>query len=173
MTKNTLRREVGWKWNYSHECARTESNSIRCFNLLQGQKLQTHKNHVWQHYRLIMYKQKKVAWNLMIVTKLQKKSVFGVLAETYTQVHHSFQANKILRKTKILENFKMELNGNWILKYTSCMWHLWYTKNWLIGQPDQQTNWKIFLLETRTRSFCSWSFFYKLELLFHVYISSI
>ena len=143
MTKNTLRREVGWKWNYSHECARTESNSIRCFNLLQGQKLQTHKNHVWQHYRLIMYKQKKVAWNLMIVTTLQKKSVFGVLAETYTQVHHSLQANKILKKTKILENFKMELNGNWILKYTKLyvtpLVHQKLT-HWPAGSTDKLKN---------------------------------
>ena len=54
------------------------------------------------------------------------------------------------------------------------MWHLWYTRSWLICRSDQQTNWKVCLLETRIRSFCSWCFFfYKLESAFHVYISSI
>ena len=79
----------------------------------------------------------------MIVTKLQKKSVFGVLAETYTQVHHSLQANKILKKTKILENFKMELNGNWILKYTKLyvtpLVHQKLT-HWLAGSTDKLKN---------------------------------
>ena len=34
--------------------------------------------------------QKMVAWNLINVIKLQKKSGFGVLVETYTKVQHTF-----------------------------------------------------------------------------------
>ena len=48
----------------------------------------------------------------MNVIKLQKKSGLGVLVETYTLVQHTFQGKNILRQTKILENFKMQLNGS-------------------------------------------------------------
>ena len=43
-------------------------------------------------------KKSKIHWNLMNVMKLQKKSGFGVLVETYTLVQHTFQAKKIWYK---------------------------------------------------------------------------
>ena len=48
----------------------------------------------------------------MIVIKLQMKSGFGVLAQTYTKVQQTFQVNIILRQTNILENSTMQLNGS-------------------------------------------------------------
>ena len=78
----------------------------------------------------------------------------------------NFEAHKNSRTFQ--EATELQLN----LDIQSCVWHFWYARNWLICQSDQQTNWKICLLKTRTRSFCIWCFFCKLGSPFHVHISS-